>query len=85
MWTLSRSTGSRPTRFTSDLNRAPDYLWLKEGDHQLVLFRDGYQTLVRELTVQPGELSEVKLRMEKGESGSPQEYFAQSKRVEGES
>ena len=54
----------------------PSYLWLKEGTYQLVFYRDGYTTLARELTVHPGVVVDVELRMERGESVPPEEFLA---------
>ena len=54
----------------------PSYLWLKEGTYQLVFYRDGYTTLARELTIQPGVVLDVELRMERGESVPPEEFLA---------
>ncbi len=54
----------------------PSYLWLKEGSYQLVFYRDGYRTIEREYTIRPGVVTDVRLRMEPGESVLPEEFAA---------
>ncbi len=52
----------------------PSYLWLKEGTHQLVFYKDGYLTLAREYTIRPGVVTDVRLRMQPGRSVPPEEF-----------
>ncbi len=54
----------------------PSYLWLKEGTHQLVFYRDGYTTLAREFTIHSGVVLDVEVRMERGRSVQPEEFLA---------
>lgn len=55
----------------------PSYLWLEEGTHQLVFYREGYETVTREFTIRPGMVLEVELRMERGQSVPPEEFLAE--------
>ena len=50
----------------------PAYLWLKEGTHQLVFYRNGYQTVAREYTIRPGAVIDVSFRLEQGKSVRPE-------------
>ena len=50
----------------------PAYLWLKEGTHQLVFYRNGYQTVTREYTIRPGAVIDVSFRLEQGKSVRPE-------------
>ncbi len=51
----------------------PGYLWLEKGTHELALYKDGYLTVVQELTIVPGAIQEVKLRLAPGKSVPPQQ------------
>ena len=55
----------------------PGYLWLEKGTHQLAIYKDGYLTVVRELTIIPGAIQEVKFRLARGNSVPPDEFVAQ--------
>ncbi len=55
----------------------PGYLWLEKGTHELALYKDGYLTVVQELTIIPGAIQEVKLRLAPGKSVPPDEFVAQ--------
>ncbi len=50
----------------------PDYLWLREGVHQVTFYHQGYQTVVRELEIHPGLVIDVRFRLEPGESAPPE-------------
>ena len=58
----------------------PGYLWLKEGSHEVIFYRDGYETVVAEFTIQRGVLSEVKLRMTEGKGIEPSKLTSRSAR-----
>ena len=62
----------------------PGYLWLEKGTHELALYKDGYLTVVQELTIIPGVIQEVKFRLAPGKSVPPDELLAQLK-VDGNS
>ena len=51
----------------------PDFLWLKEGIHQLAFYKEGYGTVVRDFPVQEGERIQVRIRLERGESRLPKD------------
>ena len=51
----------------------PDFLWLKEGIHQLAFYKEGYGTVVRDFPVQEGERIQVRIRLERGESRLPED------------
>lgn len=53
----------------------PGYLWLGEGSHQLVFYRDGWQTEVRRVTIRPGPLRRLKVTLSEGPSTPPEELF----------
>ncbi len=55
----------------------PGYLWLEKGTHELALYKDGYLTVVQELTIIPGAIQEVKFRLAPGNSVPPDEFVAQ--------
>ena len=53
----------------------PEYLWLPEGDHEVVIYHPGYRTIHREYSVYDGVLIEVDDRMDRGEATPPGELF----------
>jgi hypothetical protein len=58
----------------------PRYLWLREGTYRLVLHLGGYETMVRDVRVRPGEVIAMRDRMARGEA-TPPETFAPSEAV----
>lgn len=56
----------------------PQYLWLEEGTYDLVLYKDGYKTIARQITVLPGVVIEVDHNLEPGESVRPDDLAATS-------
>jgi hypothetical protein len=51
----------------------PEYLWLKEGTYNLVVYHEGYRTLTRKVTVLPGIELDFRDRLEPGEGTPPTE------------
>ena len=58
---------------TDKFDGFPDYLWLKEGVYQVTFYHQGYQTVVRELEIHPGLVTDVRFRLAPGESAPPEE------------
>lgn len=56
-----------------DFDGWPRYLWLDEDVHELIFYNEGYETIVREIAVQPYVVVTVKLRMQPGPSTRPEE------------
>lgn len=54
----------------------PRYLWLEEGDHELLFYLEGYRTHVESVRVQSGVVMKLKYRLTEGEATPPQEVFA---------
>ena len=54
----------------------PAVLWLGEGTHRLVFFRDGRKTMASDYIVTAGEVTAVRLTMGRGTSEDPQAFFA---------
>jgi hypothetical protein len=50
----------------------PQYLWLEKGTYDVVLFKDGFRTISRQITIYPGLVIGVDDRMEPGESVRPE-------------
>lgn len=53
----------------------PQYLWLEKGTYDVVLFRDGYRTVARQISIYPGMVISVDDRLEPGESTRPEEMM----------
>lgn len=61
----------------------PGYLWLPEGEHELILYMDGYETVVKNVEVVAGVKLETDINMVKGESKSVTELsVARKKRMD---
>lgn len=57
------------------LDGYPSYLWLTEGSHQLVFHREGWETVVRRVSVRPGPVRSLRLTLREGETTAPEELF----------
>ncbi len=51
----------------------PDHLWLEQGSYELIFYRPGLGTERRVLSIYPGVVVDVRLRMQPGESVDPGE------------
>ena len=58
---------------TDNFDGVPRALWLKEGTYEIIFHLDGYSTVVREFTIQPGAVIDVKQRLSPGASVPPGE------------
>lgn len=61
-------------RFVADareLDGDPSYLWLKQGVHHVVLYKEGYKSFDEDVLFTPGVLRQLKVQLEKGESRPP--------------
>lgn len=54
-----------------DLDGNPGSLWLKDGPHHLVIYKGGYRNFDEDISVQPGQKMDYKVRLEKGDSEAP--------------
>jgi len=54
-----------------DLDGSPSLLWLKDGRHHLVIYKGGYRNFDDDISVQPGQKMDLKVRLEKGDSQEP--------------
>jgi hypothetical protein len=54
-----------------DLDGYPSFLWLKEGEHTIAIYKGGYRTFEEKLEVRRGMQTKIKVRLEKGESQPP--------------
>lgn len=51
----------------------PEFLWLKEGTYDLVIYKEGYKTLARQVTIYPGVVIDIEDRMEAGQAVRPED------------
>lgn len=58
---------------TGKFDGFPGYLWLETGDYEVIFYRPGYATVVRRVTVRPGLIGDVEIRLEEGESLPPEQ------------
>lgn len=56
----------------------PQYLWLPRGTYDVVFFLDGYKTLARQISLNPGMVIDIGDRMEHGESIRPEDLVTRS-------
>jgi hypothetical protein len=68
IWIDGRYTGT-----ADDFDGFPQYLWLDRGVYDVVLFREGYKTIARQVTVRSGQVISMGDRLEPGESVRPQD------------
>jgi hypothetical protein len=54
-----------------DLDGYPSYLWLPEGVHKVAVYRGGYALFEEGVEVRRGFKTDLKVRLEKGESEPP--------------
>jgi hypothetical protein len=53
----------------------PRYLWLEQGDHQLVFHLEGYRTHVESVRVQRGIVMKLAYRLVEGQATPPEQVF----------
>jgi len=58
---------------SDNFDGVPRLLWLKEGTYEVIFFKEGFQTVVREFLVLPGVKTNVKLHLQRGKSVPPEE------------
>jgi len=54
-----------------DLDGYPTYLWLPDGGHKLQVYKDGFKLFDEQIDVRRGMRSELKVKLEPGESQPP--------------
>jgi hypothetical protein len=54
-----------------DLDGYPSYLWLADGAHKLAVHKGGHRIFEEEISVQRGMKTQIKLRLEPGDSPPP--------------
>ena len=55
-----------------DFDGFPGYLWLEKDTYDISFYLPGYQTLTRTFSVHPGNVVDVRLRLEAGEAVLPE-------------
>jgi hypothetical protein len=55
-----------------NLDGYPDLLWLDEGTYEITFYREGYESVTRQIAVRSGDLLEVRERLDRGESRRPE-------------
>lgn len=68
VWIDGRYTGT-----ADDFDGFPQYLWLDRGTYDLVLYREGYKTIARQITIRPGQVISMGDRLQPGESVRPED------------
>jgi hypothetical protein len=54
-----------------DFDGYPSYLWLKEGAHKLTVYKGGYAKFDKDVEVQSGLATKLKVRLDKGTPTQP--------------
>jgi len=73
VWVDNRYVGA-----AKDLDGYPNYLWLSDGPHKLAVYMAGYKVFQEDIDVHRGIKSDLKVKLEKGESAPPGEKPASS-------
>ncbi len=68
VWVDNRYVGE-----ARDLDGYPNYLWLSDGAHKLAVYKSGYKVFQEDIDVRRGMRSELKVKLEPGESAPPGE------------
>lgn len=58
---------------TGDFDGWPRYLWLDEDNYELIFYKQGYETEVKEIAVRPDLVIDIKFQMQPGESVAPED------------
>ena len=66
VWVDSKYVGE-----ARNLDGYPSFLWLKEGEHTIALYKGGYRTFEEKIDVRRGMQTKLKVRLEKGQSEPP--------------
>ncbi len=61
---------------TGSFDGFPGYLWLPEDSYEVILYRDGYETVVRNYRLLPGVVIKEKFEMTPGDAVDPKELTA---------
>lgn len=56
----------------------PAYLWLEKGTYDIVIYKEGYETIFRQYTVYPGVVLDVSDQMVRGTAVKPEDLYAKS-------
>ena len=67
VWVDGKFVGS-----ARDFDGLPTYLWLKEGEHRVTIYRGGFETYDEDISITPGEVIKLKLKLTPGESSPPE-------------
>ncbi|HWM95106.1 MAG TPA: PEGA domain-containing protein [Thermoanaerobaculia bacterium] len=73
VWLDGRYTGT-----ADDFDGFPQYLWLDRGVYDLALFREGYKTIARQITIRSGQVISIDDRMQQGESVRPEDLVTKT-------
>lgn len=73
VWIDGRYTGT-----ADDFDGFPQYLWLDRGTYDVVLFREGYKTIARQITVRSGQVISLGDRMQPGDSVRPEDLVTKT-------
>lgn len=56
----------------------PAYLWLEKGTYDVVIYKEGYETISRQYSVYPGVVIDVEDRMVAGTAVKPEDLYAKT-------
>jgi hypothetical protein len=61
----------KPIAEARDLDGTPSYLWLKEGEHRIQIYKGGFVTFDQKVDVHAGMRTELRVQLEPGPSVPP--------------
>ena len=62
---------------TDNYDGFPNHLVLKKGTYELIFYKEGYKTVVRELEVLPGREIDLRQQLRRGESVPPEALMSE--------
>jgi hypothetical protein len=69
----------KPIAEARDLDGSPSYLWLKEGEHRIQLYKGGFVTFDQKIDVHAGMRTELRVQLERGPSVPPSSKAPEAK------
>ncbi len=61
-----------------DFDGFPQYLWLDKGVYDLALYRDGYKTIARQITIYGGTVISIDDNMQRGDAVRPEDLVTKT-------
>ena len=68
VWLDGRYVGT-----AGDFDGMPSYLWIDAGEHEITLYRGGFETVERKVSIEAGVVGKLKIKLQEGVATRPGE------------